>query len=390
MSYTAPYIDDSGLHIPTYSDILQDLIAQFKQIYGDDIYLDEDSQDYQMLSIFASKTYDTMQLLVIVYNNRSPKTAIGSGLDSIVKLNGISRKSASYSTCEVTLTGAQGTIIPAGVAIDSAGNKWDLPANLTLTGSTMQTTVTCETIGAITAQAGTITTISTPQQGWTAITNPAGAVAGQPVETDAQLRVRQSASVAHPSQNMTDSIIAGIANTTGVTRYRIYENDTNATDSRTIPGHSIAAVVEGGTDAAVAEQVFLRKGPGCGTYGTSSSVYTQSDGTQNTVYFSRPTYIPVAITVTIKPNSAYTSVIRDNINSYITSYMSGLKIGDNVSITGIIATLMTALSDTQEPSFSYESVTMSASGGTAAASDITIAYNQVAQLSGLTLTEATS
>ena len=138
MSYTAPYIDDSGLHIPTYSDILQDLIAQFKQIYGDDIYLDEDSQDYQMLSIFASKTYDTMQLLVIVYNNRSPKTAIGSALDSIVKLNGISRKSASYSTCEVTITGVQGTIIPAGVATDSSGNKWDLPANLTLTGSTVQ------------------------------------------------------------------------------------------------------------------------------------------------------------------------------------------------------------------------------------------------------------
>ena len=27
MSYTAPYIDSSGLHIPTYSDILDDLIA---------------------------------------------------------------------------------------------------------------------------------------------------------------------------------------------------------------------------------------------------------------------------------------------------------------------------------------------------------------------------
>ena len=76
MAYTAPYIDDAGLHIPSYVDIRDDLVDQFKQIYGQDIYLENDSQDYQMISAFALKTYDTMQLLQIVYNNRSPKTAV--------------------------------------------------------------------------------------------------------------------------------------------------------------------------------------------------------------------------------------------------------------------------------------------------------------------------
>ncbi|XER15655.1 hypothetical protein SATMO3_59510 [Sporomusa aerivorans] len=83
MAYVAPYIDDSGLHIPTYNDIRDDLIADFKAIYGQDIYLDNDSQDYQMISAFALKTHDTMQLLQIVFNNRSPKTAVGSALDGI-------------------------------------------------------------------------------------------------------------------------------------------------------------------------------------------------------------------------------------------------------------------------------------------------------------------
>ena len=75
MTYFAPYIDDAGLHIPTYGDIRDDLVAQFKAIYGQDIYLENDSQDYQMISAFALKTYDTMQLLQVVYNNHSPKTA---------------------------------------------------------------------------------------------------------------------------------------------------------------------------------------------------------------------------------------------------------------------------------------------------------------------------
>ena len=115
MSYTAPYIDAAGLHIPSYTDIRDDLVETFKSIYGQDIYLDNDSQDYQMISAFALKTYDTMQLLQIVYNNHSPKTAVGTGLDSLVKLNGIRRKEASYSTCVLTITGTVGTEIAAGI-----------------------------------------------------------------------------------------------------------------------------------------------------------------------------------------------------------------------------------------------------------------------------------
>lgn len=51
MTYFKPYVDSTGLHIPTYNDILEDMIAAMKQIYGDDIYLDNSSPDYQLLSI---------------------------------------------------------------------------------------------------------------------------------------------------------------------------------------------------------------------------------------------------------------------------------------------------------------------------------------------------
>ena len=125
MAYFKPYIDGSGLHIPSYLDIRDNLTEQFKSIYGQDIYLGNDSQDYQMISIFASMLYDTAQLLQIVYNNRSPKTAVGTALDSIVKLNGIKRKSASYSTVQLTLTGQIGTVVSNGIAHTSvviAGN----------------------------------------------------------------------------------------------------------------------------------------------------------------------------------------------------------------------------------------------------------------------------
>lgn len=58
MAYFAPYIDDAGLHIPTYQDIKDDLVTEAKKIFGEDIYLENDSMDYEYISAIALKMYD--------------------------------------------------------------------------------------------------------------------------------------------------------------------------------------------------------------------------------------------------------------------------------------------------------------------------------------------
>lgn len=388
MAYTAPYIDDAGLHIPTYADIRDDLVEQFKSIYGQDIYLENDSQDYQMISVFALKTYDTMQLLQIVYNNHSPKTAVGTGLDSLVKLNGIRRKEASHSTCEVTLTGTAGTSIAAGVVEDESGNQWTLPENIVLPDSTIQVTATCVPLGAIEAAAGTINKIVNPQKGWTAVTNNDAAVPGRPVETDEQLRYRQMLSVAIPSQNMLDSTIAGLASVVGVTRYKVYDNDTNETDTNGIPGHSIAAIVEGGTDAEIAKQIYLRKGPGGGTFGEIATTYINSDGLQTIVRFSRPTYVPININVQLKPGKSYTSSVAATLKSNIDKYINSLDIGYNVTITGILTAVSAAVTNATLPNFSLSGITINKEGETPGVMDVAIAYNEVASVGSIVITEA--
>jgi uncharacterized phage protein gp47/JayE len=211
MSYFAPYVDATGLHLPTYQDILDDLVASAKAIYGDDIYLEEDSADYQLLSIFALKSYDNMQALAYCYASRSPGTALGAGLDGVVKLNGIARKAAGYSTCDVVLTGTAFTQISGGKVKDASGNIWDLPATVVIgSGGTVTTTATCEEVGAISALPGDITEIVTPTYGWTAVNNEVAAVVGQAQETDAEVRIRQAASVALPSQALLDGTKAAI------------------------------------------------------------------------------------------------------------------------------------------------------------------------------------
>jgi len=387
MACFAPYIDESGLHIPSYVDIRDDLIAQFKQIYGQDIYLDNDSQDYQMISAFALKTYDTMQLLQIVYNNRSPKTAVGSALDGIVKLNGIKRKAASYSTCVLTLSGTPGTTIANGVVEDDAGTKWNLPATATLSESTHQVSAVCAEIGAIEAAPGTITKIVTPTKGWLAVTNTVPAVPGAPVETDEEMRLRQSLSVAIPSQNMLDGTIAGIASVAGVKRYKVYDNDSNVTDEKGIPGHSIAAVVEGGLDAEIAEQIYLRKGPGGGTYGDVSAEYINSDGLTTIIRFFRPAYVAIDVNLLIKKNTGYTSEIKTKIEKSITAYIENLDIGTDVTITGILAACLSVIDNLSKPPFSVVSLNIGRQGDTLANEDIAIEFKEVGEVGTITVTE---
>ncbi|WP_315306429.1 baseplate J/gp47 family protein [Selenomonas noxia] len=385
MAYFAPYIDDAGLHVPTYADIRDDLIAQFKAIYGEDIYLGNDSQDYQMISAFALKTYDTMQMLQIVYNNQSTKTAVGTGLSSRVKLNGLRRKTATYSTCVLTLTGTPGTTIPAGIVEDTQGRKWRLPENTRFDRETLEITAQCQDLGAIEAPVGTIAKISNPQYGWLTVTNKVPAVKGRPIETDEELRRRQSISTAIPSQNMVNSTIAGIASVAGVTRYKVYENDTNSTDENGIPSHSIAAVVEGGLDGAVAEQIYLRKGPGCGTYGTTTIIYTNSDGLKNEIRFFRPSYQKISVKVTVKKYATYTTAVEGDIRRNIASYIDRLGIGGNVTSTGILTAIAAAVDDALQPPFALQSVQMGKDGGVLGVADIEIPYNVIAKSESVTV-----
>lgn len=387
MAYFAPYIDDAGLHIPSYSDIRDDLITKFKAIYGQDIYLDNDSQDYQMISAFALKTYDAMQLLQIVYNNRSPKTAVGSALDSIVKLNGIKRKAASYSTCVLTLTGTAGTVITNGVVEDDASMKWNLPATVTLESATYQISAICSEIGAIEAAPGTITKIVTPTKGWTSVTNDVPAVTGAPVETNEKLRQRQSVSVAIPSQNMLDGTIAGIASVDGVKRYKVYDNDSNMTDANGIPGHTIAAVVEGGLDKDITDQIYLRKGPGGGTYGDVSAEYVNSDGLITIIRFFRPAYVTAAVELVIRKNAGYTSEIKTRIEKAIKAYIEDLDIGIDVTITGILAAVLSVIKNLSKPPFSIVTLNIGRQGETLANDDIAIAFKEVGKVGTIAVTE---
>jgi len=358
MAYIAPFIGPQGLVVPAYQDILAAMIAEFRAIYGSQVYLGPDSADYQWISAVSEKLNDTYAALQLIYNGRGPLTAVGADLDGIVKLNGIQRKAASSSTCGVVITGASGTIINNGVVQDVNGFQWSLPPQVIIpSAGNITVTATCQTPGNVTANIGDLHIIATPTAGWTSVSNPAIPIPGQSVESDSQLRARQSLSVALPSLTMLAGTIAGIAATSGVTRYNVLENPTGSTDGFGNPPHSITAVVEGGTDLDVATAIYNNRGIGCFTNGTTSVTVTDSNsGTQMSISFDRPTYLPIYVKYTVHGLTGFTSSTLSAIQSSVVSYLNSLQIGESVLFSEMYGAALEARSNPELPSFSIKSV----------------------------------
>jgi uncharacterized phage protein gp47/JayE len=381
MSYTAPTIGLTGLTIPSYQDILDYLIEKKKEIYGNDIYLGADSTDYQELSVFALMIFDSMQLAQYVYNNRGPQTAIGSALDGIVKINGLSRVAATHSTVDVLITGIVGTIINSGIIKDVAGHKWLLPAVVTIPINGFATvTATAEEEGEITALAASITTIVTPVSGWISVTNPLAATPGVSVETDSALRARQAVSTAIPSLSVIEGVAGAVWNLDGVTMVRYYENKTHITDENGIPGHSVAFIIEGGDATEIAETLNTKMTPGTGYYGTTEVEVLDDYDVPTIVKFFRPTVKYYDAQVTIEVLIGYTTSVAALIQQGVADYISSLDVGKDILWSRVMGAALLTGQESSE-TFNVVGVTMQPHGSSPSSwssDDISLAFNEMA------------
>ncbi|EAA1115059.1 hypothetical protein EWJ44_11850 [Salmonella enterica subsp. enterica serovar Newport] len=369
-----------GISAPDYQTILDTLTSYFQQIYGSDAYLEPDSKDGQMVALVALAIHDANNTAISVYNCFSPATGYGAALTSNVKINGIARKGATNSTVDLLLTGTAGTTITNGTVKDINNVIWRLPASVVIgVDGTVTATAICSNSGAVAALAGTITTINTPTRGWTSVTNPAAAAVGAPAETDAELRIRQGQSVAIPSMTPFEGVDGAIANIAGVTRHKLYENDTGKTDGNGLPPHSISAIVDGGDVTEIARTIRGNKGQGGRTWGKTSVTVPDKYGNPHIISFSRPTDVPVYGKITLKVFAGYTSQIGVQIQQAVADYINRLMIGDQVLLSRIYSPAnLGVVSGGNARYYDIQELLIGKSPEAVAAANINIAYDESA------------
>ncbi len=243
--YFPPYIDESGIHMPTYEERLQDLLSAYRSIFGQETVLTPEVPDYQLLSVFAKALDDTSALVVSAYNSRNPAYASGQALDLLLPQYGITR------------------------------------------------------------QAG---------------------------ETDTEARNRMRRAMAARGACSADAMEAAIREIPNVTHVliRVNEEDTEADG---IPGHTIAAYVNGGDADRIAEVIWRKKPPGIGTCGTLNRTVTDERGNNHTVRFSRPIPVGIGYQVSLRSydgfdEEAVTAMIRETLFNYT----NALEIGAPITV----------------------------------------------------------
>ncbi|EOE2154769.1 baseplate J/gp47 family protein [Klebsiella pneumoniae] len=372
-----------GISAPDYQTVLDAITGYFQQIYGSDAYLDPDSKDGQMVALVALAIHDANNTAISVYRSFSPSTALADALTSNVKINGITRRAATNSTVDELIEGEAGTLITNGSVKDANGIIWNLPAQVAIgIDGTVIATATCSVAGAVAAPAGSVNKINTPTRGWVSATNPQAATVGVAAETDAELRVRQSQSVALASLTPFDAVDGAIANVEGVTRHKLFENDTEVTDANGLPAHSISAVVEGGDATVIANTIRSVKGQGVSTFGMTAVVVTDRYGNPYTIRFSRPVDIPVFVSITLRALTGYTSDVGDEMKAAVASYINSLAIGDSVLLSRVYSPAnLGVVSGGNARYYDIMELLIGRSADSVAAANLTVLYDEAVSCS---------
>lgn len=386
-----PYIDETGIHIPQYQEIVDGLKEAWRGIFGEDIYLEPDSQEGEMLELFALNINDVNQFCAAVYQAFSPQTAQGVGLSRMSKLNGIRRRPATRSYADVRLIGVAGTEITGGIAEDTAGQKWNLPPSVTIPyEGEITVTATAQDFGSVRAQPGEINKIATPTRGWQSVENLDAAITGRAAETDAELRIRQTYSTALAAQTILEAITGNVANLSGVVQVRPYENDTDLTDENGLPPHSFSLVVDGGDIQEIAQAIHDSKGPGPLAYGDVITPIADSTGLVTSMGFFRPSVVDITVSLTIKRLAGYSDEITERIKDNLVSYITSLGIGNSVILSKLYAPIDIAdygistsdqiVSPQHASRFEVMDLSIARSGDTPAAQSIMIDFKEMAVL----------
>lgn len=345
---------DTGLTIDTFDDIYDQLVAAFQAIYGVDINTDQDSPDGQRIAISAKQYLDLQSFALAMYNNMDPDLATGEALSRIIKLAGITRRPASLSQVDLTVTTDRDLTLPSGYQVqDTIGQVWETTASQALITGANTVTVVAQDFGAVEATAGTITIPVSIVLGVVSVTNPADATIGQAEETDAELRVRRNKSLATPASSTVGGLFSALGNLPGVTDLVIYENDTDITNvSLSLAAHSLWVVIEGGTVADIVETIAKNKTGGTGLKGDEISTYTETrtipaTGIERTIdhvmRFDRPNnvrlYVRLNVTQKNPPDPAPEALIKTKLSerSYVIAealqaadlYKTVYEAGDN-------------------------------------------------------------
>lgn len=329
---------NNGLEINSFRDLFQTLSDAYKDIYGQDIDLDQESPDGQRVAIEAQARTDIEAALQWLYSQMDPDFNSGDMQQVIAKLHGLYLRPGSRSQRDLIVSTDRPVLFYAGYKIrDQANQVWFVRQDVTVTAGETTVTFFSQDFGKITGLIADTFTQLTPEPGVLSIVSAEAVVVGRDEETPEEFRQRRNRSLENPATGSTGAIFAKVAQLPGVTDLNIDENDTKVDDVTTgIPANSIWLVVEGGAISEIVETMVKQKGGGTGTKGSITGRYVETlirpDGTTlqiaHDMNLDRPIYKPLHIQLTAKRKVTNDPIDTDTLKTALATRI--MHVGEDI------------------------------------------------------------
>ena len=334
-----------GFTKPLLADIRAAANAQYQSIYGTP-NIQDGSRIGTRIGIMSKLLADSWEGIEGAYNAPFPSKGDDTSFADVMDLVGLNMLAAAATQVIVTLqvnSDNSGTVtIPAGFQIvDPSGIVFALVApglSQSVTAQSVNYLVGAffaVTTGAIAVPASQTWTFSQPAgigagNTLAAVTNGSAGTPGRDAETPAEARLRRKQSLQVVGAASIDAIVARVLNNVAnVTSCKGFENPDDVADAQGRPPHSIEIMVAGGTDADIGAMLWSCKAGGIALTGSSSVVVVDSQGNNQTVLFTSPTSVPMAVEVTITRYSEealpadYENIIEAAVEAYAASFAIG-------------------------------------------------------------------
>lgn len=339
-------LNENGLTVSTNPEIVDGLTngytatnnqyyPGFKGIYGEDINVDSNTQDGQLINLFAQGATDIREVLMQIYNSFDPDNASGRILDERCALTNIFRRGGTFTVVGIDITtdrtvqlqgldDSYNDINGTGYTVqDNAGNQFILSNSQTVVAGTHTLLFRAKELGRVETAIGTITTPVTIVLGVTSVNNSSAPLTiGENEETDQELKIRRRQSFGIQSIGYLDGMLAAVKNLNGVTDAVLYENYTNQTDELGIPPHCVWLIVEGGSSADIANILYTKKSYGCDMRGNISYTITTISRQNFVAKWDNPTPAGLYIKFNIQPTESSVTFDQEAIKEYITNNIS--------------------------------------------------------------------
>ena len=323
-------LTDSGFEPLTYEQVKARLESNINA-YNPGFDFSPESPDGQNISIFAFEIAQAFAQLNLVYSSFDPRVSTGQGLRNVGLIGGVLYASAGRSYAIVQLTGTAGVVVPAGSTVSSADSDWVTEFDAVIPASVGAIAMTP---GQVPVTAGIITTIVDTIAGWTGVANAAEGNIGSEPQNDTTFRNVRNNRVMQGTNSPVDSIVAALFEV-GIEQANVQNNDTLGPFADGTPSQHIHVTVAeaGATDAEIAQAIYGSKALGTPTYGSTTVVVTDSQGTTHDIKFTKAVAVVIIVEIDVTYLDSDSAGADDAIKEAVAAHINGLLAGEDVVIT---------------------------------------------------------